>query len=115
MQRYNYYEAMEEDILTWLEDEGKTLEDYKDAQELRDALWTEDRVTGNGSGSHTFDSWEAKENLCHNWDLLAKAAKEFGYEVVDLNKGAEFWDVVIRCYLLESVCEKIFDDKEAMK
>lgn len=115
MQKYNYYDAIEEDILTWLEDEGKTLEDFEDADDLAETLWAEDRVTGNTSGSYTFNTWQAEENLCHNWDLLADAAEEFGYEAANLNKGAEFWDVVIRCYLLEEVCEKIFDNKEAMK
>lgn len=115
MQKYNYYEAMEEDILKWLEDEGKSLEDFADANELAETLWEEDRVTGNASGSYSFSTWQAEENLCHNWDLLEDAAEQFGYDVIDLNKGAEFWDVVIRCYILLRMCEKIFDDKEAMQ
>lgn len=60
-------------------------------------------MTGNASGSYTFSTWEAEENICHNLDLLAEAC-----------------DVTIRCYLLgqaiAEALEEIADEfEEAQK
>lgn len=53
---YNYLEAMTEDIKVYIKNEI-TLSDYSDRDKLEeylnDTLWTEDSVTGNGSGSYT--------------------------------------------------------------
>ena len=76
-------------------------------------MWLEDCVTGNASGSYTFSSWEAEENLCHNQDLLQEALEEFGYDgTCVLDKGAEWCDVTIRCYLLGDVLRQVINDLE---
>ena len=108
MTNYNYFEAVEEDVLSYIE-ENYTREELNEkladrcafAEELNDILWVDDSVTGNASGSYFFNRYQAEEALCHNWDLLADALEEFGCSDVNaFEKGAEWCDVTIRCYLL---------------
>jgi hypothetical protein len=116
---YNYYEAVKEDVLQYIRDEIN-FEDFDSLEELEehlnDTLWTVDSVTGNGSGSYTFNSYQAEENICHNFDLLAEALEEFGGGCDILKDGAEAADVTIRCYLLgqciAEALEEIEDDFE---
>ena len=121
MERYNYNEAMREDIRAFIEEDytreeiaEKLLDRGEWEDELNESLWTEDSVTGNASGSYTFSTWEAEENLCHNMDLLEDALREFGSEGADiLEQGAEWCDVTIRCYLLAEVLPEVLDEYEA--
>lgn len=102
MEKYDYREEMCHDIRQYIaENDIKVTSENKDEvyEKLYDDLWVEDRVTGNGSGSYTFDTWRADEYLCHNLDLLLEAMREFSCEPKDF-KGAEWGDVTIRCYLL---------------
>ena len=120
MERYDYNEAMREDIREYIaenyerEEIAEKLLDRDEWEEkLRDDLWTEDSVTGNASGSYTFSTWEAEENLCHNLGLLEDALREFGSEGADiLERGAEWCDVTIRCYLLADVLSEVLDEYE---
>ena len=112
---YNYMKAMTEDIKEYIKNEV-TLSDYSDREELEeylhDTLWTEDSVTGNASGSYTFNTYKAEEYIFHNLDLLAEAIKEFGCTENVLEKGAEWCDVTIRCYLLGQAIAEVLDDME---
>lgn len=112
---YNYMKAMTEDIKEYIRNEV-TLSDYSDRDELEeylnDTLWTEDSVTGNASGSYTFNTYKAEEYICHNLDLLAEAIQEFGSTENVLEKGAEWCDVTIRCYLLGQAIAEVLDDME---
>lgn len=117
---YNYNEAVKNDILEALSDDYSTAEilqkiaEDKDGffEELYDIFYVSDRITGNASGSYTFSSWEAEENLCHNLDLLEEAAEEFGCNIDVLSDGAEACDVTIRCYLLLSILSEVLDEIE---
>ena len=115
MANYNYMEAMTEDIRNYINDEI-TLSDFSDREELEehlnDTLWAEDSITGNASGSYTFNTYQAEENICHNLDLLAEAMKEFGCDENVLEKGAEWCDVTIRCYLLGQAIAEVLDEME---
>ena len=71
-----------------------------------------DSVTGNASGSYTFNAWKAEEYLCHNWDLLAEAIEEFGGNTDILRAGAKSCDVTIRCYLLGQCIAAALDELE---
>lgn len=117
MTNYNYNEAVLEDVKQYINyeinlDEWKGnrdgLEEY-----LNDTLWTCDSVTGNASGSYTFNTYKAEENLCHNMDLLEEALDEFGNDHGYLiDNGAEAADVTIRCYLLGGAISEALDDLE---
>lgn len=117
---YDYREAVKNDILEYITNEINFLdyESMEDLEEfLNDELWTEDSVTGNASGSYTFNTWEAEENICHNLDLLGEALEEFGSGASYLiDNGAEAADVTIRCYLLReciaAALEEIADEFE---
>ena len=112
---YNYMEAMTEDIREYIKNEV-TLSDYSDRDELEEhlneTLWIEDSVTGNASGSYTFSTYQAEEYICHNLDLLTEAVKEFGCDENVLEKGAEWCDVTIRCYLIGQAIAEVLDDLE---
>lgn len=102
---YDYLENVKEDIKKYLKNnyDVETVEEIEeiDKENLYDELFIEDSVTGNASGSYTFSTYEAEENICHNLDLLKEALGEFGVDYGEaLEKGAEYCDVTIRCYLL---------------
>ena len=116
MTTYNYYDAVCEDIRNYIEEHTDYIKEkeFTDEDTLRDYLYDEmfvaDSVTGNGSGSYTFSTWQAEENICHNLDLLAEACEEFGGDTDVLKNGAEACDVTIRCYLLSECLSKVLDE-----
>ena len=128
MEKYNYFEAVKEDVKTWIIDhESDIAERYADENsqwirddnrdeiesDLNERLFIEDGVTGNASGSYTFNAWKAEENICHNLDLLGEAVAEFGCDnSYIMDNGAEACDVTIRCYLLPSAISAVLDDIE---
>ena len=107
MEKYDYLLAVRNDVKEYIE-ENINREDWQypgaryDLQDkLYEDLWDEDSVTGNGSGSYTFNRWEAEENLCHNLDLLGEALEEFGCgPEYMMEKGPEACDVTVRCFVL---------------
>lgn len=118
---YNYLEAIKEDVKNYIENEI-ILSDYdslsnydsreKLEEHLNETLFTEDSVTGNASGSYTFSIYQAEEYLCHNWGILAEALEEFGKDINAIEKGAEWCDVTIRCYLLNQAISEVLDEME---
>ena len=105
---YDYREAVKSDVLEYIRNEidfseFDTLDELE--EKLNDDLWTVDSVTGNGSGSYTFNRWTAKEYVVDGMDELKEALYEFGTssETVAekfLDEDWEYFDVTIRCYLL---------------
>ena len=81
-------------------------------------LWTEDSVTGNASGSYTFDREQAKEYVSDNMELAVEACREFGciekFADAIADSDYEFLDVTIRCYLLGEVIEEILAETDAI-
>lgn len=115
MEKYNYFEAVKNAVLDYInENEIKVTTSNKEelADSLNDDLWTNDSVTGNGSGSYFFNTWKAEEALCHNLDLLGEACEEFGSTADLLKDGAEACDVTIRCYLLPQAISEALDELE---
>lgn len=119
---YDYRETVRNDVIGQIKDGYKenSLRIYKEKgrdaleQYLNDELWVDDQVTGNASGSYTFNTWEAEENLCHNMSLLEEACDEFGQDVGEaVKRGAEYCDVTIRCYLLGGAISEAIDELEA--
>lgn len=117
MERYNYYEAMENDVMDAMENYEAGEYDRDELEILmNDDLWTDDSVTGNASGSYWFNTWKAEEAIAHNWELLTEAYSEFGYQEIDLdNFSPESADVTIRCYLLPQIIAQVLDTVENTK
>lgn len=117
MERYNYYEAVADDVREYI-DEEINLDDWRGdrdglERQLYDDLFISDSVTGNASGSYYCNAWKAEEAVCHNLDLLGKALAEFGDDPGYLLKnGAESADVIIRCYVLGAAISDVLDDLE---
>ena len=113
MEKYDYLSAVESDVREYIEN-NVNFHDYSDLDEMKEdlneKLFVEDSVTGNASGSYTFNTWKAEEYLCHNLDLLAEANEEFGGSSDILSDGAEACDVAIRCYLLSQAIENVAPD-----
>ena len=113
MEKYDYLSAVESDVREYIEN-NVDFHDYSDLDEMKEdlneKLFVEDSVTGNASGSYTFNTWKAEEYLCHNLDLLAEANEEFGGSSDILSDGAEACDVTIRCYLLGQAIENVAPD-----
>jgi copper oxidase (laccase) domain-containing protein len=118
---YNYYEAMKEDIKTALKydyeiNTGKDL--YELQEELYDEFWCWDSITGNGSGSYTFNNAEAEKYVKDNMELCRESLKEFCVEpdtVAErfLDGDFEYFDVMIRCYILSSVLYEVLEEIKA--
>lgn len=116
MERYNYLEVVTADAKQAILENLKYW-DFSDREELEekanDELWIDDSVTGNGSGSYTFSTWKAEENLCHNLDKLEESCSEFEQDVGEaIKQGAEYCDVTIRCYLLGQSISAALDELE---
>ena len=119
--KYDYFEAVKTDVLDNLYetieyidmDKISNLDDLKEA--LNDAMFIDDAVTGNASGSYFCNTWKAEECLCHNMDLIEEVANAFGDEptiTAGWEHGAEWWDVSIRCYYLSQAIDEVVNDLE---
>lgn len=129
MQKYNYLEAVKDDVKTWLVDNSSQFEEIKDnnkidgvidwdsvKDDLNETLWNEDSITGNGSGSYTFNSKKAREyvlsdGLQYLKDLVDEGwltYESIGKYVTDYN--FESLDVSLRCYFLSQAIEEVIAD-----
>lgn len=114
MERYDYRQAVKDDIKQYIEnhDVKVTTGNREELeQSLYDDMFISDSVTGNASGSYTFNTWKAEEYLCHNLDLLKEACEEFGSNC-NILESAEGCDVTIRCYLLSQCLGEVLDEIE---
>ena len=116
MERYDYLEVVTNDVKQAILEnlENWNFSDREELEEIaNDNLWTNDRVTGNASGSYTCNAWEAEENLCHYMDELEEACNEFGQDMGEaVKQGAEYCDITIRCYLLSQAISAAIDELE---
>lgn len=116
---YDYYANVKDDVLSYINDEIRPGE-YWDRDELEshlnDTLWADDCVTGNCSGSYTFNSAKAKEYVMDNHDLLREAFEEFDCKdklgEYFIEEDWESMDVTIRCYVLNSCISDALDKIE---
>ena len=126
---YDYYDSVVSDVKDWLTENYEFIKadvDVSDQDEfanyLNDTLWAEDSVTGNGSGSYTFNRAAAKENVQgdpKSLDYLKELCDEFGEEAKTigekfLNEDWEWFDVSIRCYLLGQAIWDVLEDADFM-
>lgn len=117
---YNYHDAIKSDILDhirWNFTADEIAEKLFDRDEWEQTLYDElsicDSVTGNASGSYYCNAWRAEDAICHNWDTLRDALDAFGCaDCNPIEKGAEWCDVTIRCYLLGECLSDALDELE---
>lgn len=91
MDKYDYHQAVKNDCVSFIKDRmqwGLSMDELRGIlagdddkfSELYNDAWIDDSVTGNASGSYTFSTWKAEENVCHNMDLFHEAMDEFGLD-----------------------------------
>ena len=117
MDDYNYEECIKDDVLRYIE-ENKIV--ITDAEDLIDTLYKSD-VLGSRSGSYFCCNYKAKCAVFSNTDLLETALEEFCYvdapEVVYqhlVNGDYEWFDIIIREYLLPGVVQEIVEEHNGM-
>lgn len=115
MERYDYEAAVKSDLADFIKEcvsnKGWNADEAeRNRDELRDDAFVADGVTGNGSGSYTFSTWTAEENVCHNLGLVDEVISEFGEPSEDKRTDAEYWDVSIRCLMLGRVFDAVLGE-----
>lgn len=85
-------------------------------EQLYDDLWTDDSVTGNGSGSYTYDREEAKKYVMEDSDTVIEAIEEFGVDAKTvgekfLDQDWEYFDVTARCYVLGQAIDAVLEER----
>ena len=117
MEKYDYREAIKSEMIDFLNCESKygELGPYDSPDEMYGNLYERmmdcDSITGNESGQYCSSEWEAEECLCHNMDLLKDAFDCYGYSTDYLEKGAQWCDVIVRCYLVGEVLSEVLSDE----
>lgn len=118
---YDYLEQVTADVRDYVEQEIDLTEWAGDRdgleEKLNDDLWTCDSVTGNASGSYTFNRVQAQIYVLDGMDELQEAVNEFGIDSETigekfLESDWEYFDVTIRCYLLGQAIAAVLDDLE---
>lgn len=118
---YDYLENVTADVRDYVKQEVDLSEWAGDRdgleEKLNDDLWTCDSVTGNGSGSYTFNRIQAQIYVLDGMDELQEALNEFGIDSETigekfLESDWEYFDVTIRCYLLGQAIAAVLDDLE---
>ena len=117
--KYDYREVMKSDIMDYLEEcvENFNEFDMDNYDEIYDELWINDSVTGNASGSYTFNRLRAEQYVKENLPLCIEAMIEFGFSAEDFGKKVyddewEYLDVTIRCYLLDGCLSEVLEEME---
>ena len=121
---YNdYYKQVRDDAIAAIDEQfdGGYWDADTEWDVVYDNLFIDDAVTGNGSGSYTFNSAKARENVADAiWDkkvlnALAEIGCDGGQIAQYLRDGeAETLDVSIRCAMLGEVygeIEEHFSDR----
>lgn len=107
----DYMEQVEKNALEAINEEAGW---YSTWEDMYDALFIDDAVTGNGSGSYTFNAFKAAENareLVFDDDFIAEASAA-GYGIALFAESPETVDVVARCLALgfvSSALKKAYD------
>lgn len=117
----DYRAQIKKDIKEYLTDEDlwPTAEpgtsEYDDQYDKAyDQCWIADSVTGNASGSYTFNTWQAAENVSHllwDEDLWLLINGDMSVKVEDIEEGPEHLDVLIRCSLLSECLNDVLREK----
>lgn len=100
----DYICAVKHDLREFIEDNHMY---YSTFRELYDEAFIDDSVTGNGSGSYTFNTEEARgltDDLQYD-DGALRAFADMGYDHIPYEDGYESVDVIARCAALGELYE----------
>lgn len=103
----DYKAEVAKDAIDYMEDQHGHWDDF---ESFYDGLWTEDSVTGNGSGSYYFNACKARKAVSEIvWDEeFADMCAEWGMDPSKLlTDGPEAVDVSLRCYALGFVRDEL--------
>lgn len=117
---YDYKETIRQDIREYLCDneEINSDTDFRELEDrLNDELFCNDSITGNGSGSYTFNRETAKQYVTWNTDFLKDLCDEglvTTEQLADwfMNDEWEAMDVSIRCMLLPECIHEVLEEKQ---
>lgn len=117
MTREEYLNQIKADIL---ENYGDEIMKGASREEIEEKAWIDDGVTGNASGSYTFSRSEAKENIDGAEDVIRDLVQDYAIDsdtVAEkfLYEDWEYFDVSIRCYLLDEAIDMAFEDIESLE
>ena len=118
---YSYHDSVMADVYNYIND-NINLSEWKGnrdelEEKLNDDLWVEDSVTGNASGSYTFNRNKAREYVLDNMEDLSDATWDLGVSSEEIGdkfifEDWEWMDVTIRCYYLGQVISEVLDELE---
>ena len=117
---YSYGDAVRSDVWDAVNDRYDW-HDYEDrdamASALYDDLFTDDAVTGNASGSYTFNRAQACEYVGQNLAELADVCEEFGIDAETIGEKVEeenweYFDVLMRLHRLPEAIACALDELE---
>lgn len=117
MERYNYYDAVKDDVIKVIREDTE-LEPHEDearddyAERLYDEL-SASEVTGNGDYAYYYsDEEDAIAAVMWNLDLCKETCIDFAIEddAVDFMSNVRAADVSIRCYVLPSAIDSAIDE-----
>lgn len=115
-----YIEETKENAKEYIKENWEYLKD-KTMEEVQDDLFIADTVTGNASGSFTFNTYDAQQNalgLIFDEDFINALQWNFGQDLGELIKrGAEIVDVTARClalyeFDLDEIMEEVKEERE---
>ena len=120
MTKYNYEDALYDDIADYVRNNKINLHDYGEDQDaalekLEEELWEEDCITGNGGDGYA-TTYECEEFLCHNLPILSEATRDFGFDLTiqttkySIEELPKVLDSIVRCYLLDGALWKYVTD-----
>lgn len=123
---YNYLSAMFDDVKQYIDEVYEEGSDFRSSAPTRDeveqtmneVLWDYDGVTGNGSGSYTFNRWQAAQYVTEDGSRWLEEAVSEGFVTEEqigkwvIGDDWESIDVTIRCFLLPRVISDVLDEME---
>lgn len=117
---YNYLDAVTDSVRDVIDEYLDNYDADMDADDIReqlyDDLWTDDSVTGNGSGSYTMDRWKAREYVFEDTDAVLEALQEYDTDAKTvgekfLEEDWEYFDVTARCYVLGQAIDAVLEER----
>lgn len=105
----DYYAQIEADIIDYFEFEETEFDKAEELESYYDDFFINDGITGNASGSYFCNSNKAEQmvNKVIWTEELLDYFREFGYDHVPFEKGAEHIDVSIRCFMLSECLQEV--------